>query len=166
MKIAVLCKDRARLEFIWAAAHAHVRLNCMIIEFEKPEPFDLICLLVFLILLPLSIYFFIKSQEIIAILLFIVSIWAFVIFLARIVFGSAYLEGHIVRLLIKNQGTMPIHEIQEYYKRYGSMDFVIDRLKNRSVIEIKNGIIELIEGNINKGFKNQIMMWGTRRVEL
>lgn len=138
----------------------------MKIELEKPEPFDLICLVVFLLLFALSIYFFIKSQIVLAILFFIVSIWAFVIFLARIVFRSAYLEGHIVRLLIKNQGTMYIHEIKEYYKRYGSMDFVLDRLKNRSVIEIKNGIIELIEENIKKGFKNKLMMWGTRRAKL
>ncbi len=68
----------------------------MKIELEKPEAFELICLVVFVVLLSLSIYFFSKSYILFAILLFSLSIWALVIFLGKIVIGSAYLEGHLV----------------------------------------------------------------------
>ena len=90
-------------------------------------------------------------------MLFSLSIWALVIYLGKIVIGSAYLEGHLVRLLIKNKGNMPMPEIQKYYERYGSMDLVLDRLRNRSVIKIRNGIIELIEENIKKGFVRECL---------
>jgi len=135
-------------------------------ELEKPEPFDLACLVVFILLFTLSIYLFFKSKFLLAIVSMIFSIWAFVIFFARIVIGSSYLEGHMVRLLIKSRGRMHINEIHDYYSRYGSLDLVINRLRNRGVIEEKDGYIELIEENIAKGYKNRLMLWGTRRVKL
>jgi hypothetical protein len=143
-----------------------IRLKQMKIDIEKPEPFDWICLVLFVLLLTLSIYFFSTSNSFLAILSFSLSIWALLTFLMRVVIGSAYLEGHIVRLLIKNGGNMPINVIQKYYRRYGSIDFVVDRLENRNAIEIVDGTIELKAENITTGYKNRLMMWGTRRVKL
>ncbi len=56
-------------------------------------------------------------------------------------------------------------ELLKYYEQYGSMQFVLDRLENREVIRIENDIIELIEDNIKIGFKNNLMMWGTRNLK-
>lgn len=123
-------------------------------------------MVVSVVLFSLSIYFFSQSNILIAILLLLLSIWALSIFLGKVVFASAYLEGHMVRLLIKYNGSMSIDEIHRYYARYGLTDFVLDRLKKRGVIEIKNDIVELVEENLKKGFNNQLMMWGTRRVKL
>jgi len=155
------------LPTLFAAAEAHViRLSNMKFELEKPEPFDLTCLVLFILFFALSIYLFFKSKTLLGIVLMIFSISAFVIFFGRIVLGSAYLEGHMVRLLIKNSGRMHIDEIHNYYAKYGSFDFVVNRLRNRGVIEDKDGYIELIEENIAKGYKNRLMIWGTRRIKL
>ena len=143
-----------------------IRPDNMKFEFEKPEPFYISCLVVFILFFTLSFYFVFKSKFILAIVLMFFSIWAFVIFFTRIVIGPAYLEGHMVRLLIKSRGRMHIDDIHKYYSRYGSLDFVINRLRNRGVIEDKDGYIELIEENIAKGYKNRLMLWGTRRVKL
>ncbi len=61
---------------------------------------------------------------------------------------------------------MHIDELHNYYAKYGSFDFVVNRLKNRSVIEEKDGNIELIEENIAKGYKNRLMMRKRGRVEI
>ncbi len=54
-------------------------------------------------------------------------------------------------------------DLKRYYAQYGSMDFVITRLKQRDVIVIEDGFIKLFEDEISKGFKNKLMMWGSRR---
>ena len=103
---------------------------------------------------------------VLAILLIALSLWAILIPVGKIIFVPAYLEGHMVRLLIKNDGAMQMQDIQEYYEQYGTIDFAIDQLENRGVIDMKDTIIKLVDENINKGFKNKLMMWGTRRVKL
>jgi len=108
------------------------------------ETFELICTVCFLILLSSSIYFFSNSNIVWAILLFALSLWALSIPLGKIFFVPAYLEGHIVRLLMRNSGTMEIQDIQKYYEQYDSMDFAFDQLKNRGVINIIDTIIELV----------------------
>jgi hypothetical protein len=133
---------------------------------EKPELFDLICFLIFAISLSISIYLFSGSKYLFAILLLIVSLWAFVIVVGRIVFGPAYLEGHIVRLLKKYGSEMKESDLKKYYAQYGSMDFVLTRLKQRNVIEIEDGFIKLFEDEISRGFKNKLMMWGSRRAKI
>ena len=133
---------------------------------EKLKPFDLVCLVSFLLLLILALYFFFSSKILLALLILALSFWALAAFLGSTILAPVYLEGHIVRLLIKNGGSIPLPEIQSYYSEYGTLDFVINRLKERSVIEEKYGNIKLLEDNIAKGFKNKLMLWGTRRVKL
>ena len=132
----------------------------------KLEIFDLLCIVVFFILLYVSIYFFSISNMVLAILLTALSLWAILIPVGKIIFAPAYLEGHMVRLLIKNGGAMQMQDIQKYYEQYGTIDFAFEQLENRGVIDMKDTIIKLVDENINEGFKNKLMMLGTRRVKL
>ena len=134
--------------------------------FEKPELFDLICFLIFAVSLSISIYLFSISKYLFATVLLLVSIWAFIIVVGRIVFGPAYLEGHIVMLLIKYGSKMKESDLQKYYAQYGSVDFVLSRLKQRNVIELEDGFIKLVEAEISRGFKDKLMMWGSRRAKI
>jgi len=80
--------------------------------------------------------------------------------------GTAYLEGHVVRLIRKNQGRMKKSELLTYYERYGSFDFILDTLKERNAIEGQGETILLIEENIKSGFRNRLMIWATRRTRI
>ena len=57
-------------------------------------------------------------------------------------------------------------DLQKYYAQYGSMDFVLTRLKQKNVIELEDGFIKLVEDKISRGFKNKLMMWGSRRAKI
>lgn len=138
----------------------------MKIEFEKPKTFDIICLVLFVLFFSFAIYFFFSSNYVLAVIVLLLSIWALSIAFGSVVLGTAYLEGHTVRLLTRNGGKMPIDEIQKYYANYGSMDLVVDQLEKRNVVVKKDYIIELKEENLAKGYKNRLMLWGTRRVKL
>jgi hypothetical protein len=138
----------------------------MKIEFEKPKTFDIICLVLFVLFFSFAIYFLFSSNYVLAVIVLLLSIWALSIAFGSVVLGTAYLEGHTVRLLTRNGGKMPIDEIQKYYANYGSMDLVVDKLEKRNVVVKKDYIIELKEENLAKGYKNRLMLWGTRRVKL
>ena len=134
--------------------------------FEKPELFDWICSFASLAFLSISIYLFSKSHYIFAILSIILAVWALTIVVARIIIGWAYVEGQIVRLLIKSGNKMKESDLNKYYEQYGSIDIAVARLKDRGVIKVEDGSIQLIEDEIGKGFKNNLMIWGTRRVKI
>jgi hypothetical protein len=82
------------------------------------------------------------------------------------VIGPAYIEGHIVGLLIKCGSRMKESDLQKCYAQYGSLDFVVSRLNARGVIRVENGIIELVGDEVSRGFKNKLMMWATRKVKM
>jgi hypothetical protein len=142
------------------------KTHYMKIKFQNPGPFELICLGIFILFVSISIYFFTISHVLIASVLLFLSFWALSIFLGKLLFASAYLEGHLVRLLIKNGGSMPKNDIRHYYANYSSMDYVIENLKERNAITIEDDIVNLLKENIATGYKNRLMMWGTRRVKL
>ncbi len=145
---------------------AVIRVKHMKNFMENPDLFDLICLLAVIFLLPLSISLVFKAQYLFSVLLLIISICAFMTLLGRIVIGPAYLEGHIVRFLIKHQGELAEVDLKKHYSQYGSMEFILNRLNQRDIIKIDKGLIELNKENINKGFRNNLMMWGTRKTKV
>jgi hypothetical protein len=57
-------------------------------------------------------------------------------------------------------------EILAYYEQYGSFYFVLDTLKERNAVEQEGETILLLEENIKCGFRNRLMMWGTRKVQI
>jgi hypothetical protein len=57
-------------------------------------------------------------------------------------------------------------DLQKCYAQYGSLDFVVSRLNARGVIRVENGIIELVEDEVSRGFKNKLTMWATRKVKM
>lgn len=133
---------------------------------DKLKALDIACLGLCALLLGLSFYFFKSSKMVIAVLTLLFSIWTLIIFLGSILWAPAFLEGHMVRLLIKHGCRMSREELRQQYPKDGSVVFVISRLEKRGVIENKDGHIELIQEALDRGFKNRLMLWGTRRVKL
>jgi hypothetical protein len=91
----------------------------------KIEAFDWVCIFAFLAFAGLTSYEYSNGRNAIGSLALFLSVWALVIIVGRFVTGTAYLEGHVVRLLRKNQGRMKKAELLTYYKRCGSFDFMV-----------------------------------------
>jgi hypothetical protein len=138
----------------------------MRIKLPKVEAFDRACIFAFLALVGLIYYAYSNEQNVIGSLALFLSVWILLIIVGRFVTGTAYLEGHVVRLISKNQGKMKKDEILTYYKRYGSFDFVLDTLKERNAVEEEGETIFLLEENIKSGFRNRLMLWATRRTKI
>lgn len=114
----------------------------------------------------LTCYAYSKGWKIIGSFALLLSVWALLILVGRFVTGTAYLEGHVVRLIRKNQGRMKKAEIFTYYERYGSLDFALDTLKERNAVEEQGETVLLLEENIKSGFRNRLMMWATRKAKI
>jgi hypothetical protein len=135
-------------------------------KIPKVEGFDWACMSAFLGFVGLTCYAYSNGRNLIGSLALLLSVWALVMFVGRFVTGTAYLEGHVVRLIRKNQGIMKKAEIVTYFERYGSFDFVLDTLKARNAVEEQGGTIILLEENIRSGFRNRLMIWATRRTRI
>ena len=135
-------------------------------KLPKIEAFDWACFFALLVFAILTSYAYMNGRNVIGSLALFLSVWALVIIVGRFVTGTAYLEGHVVRLIRKNQGKMKKAELLAYYERYGSFDFVLDTLKERNAVEEQGGTILLIEENIKSGFRNRLMIWATRRTRI
>lgn len=128
--------------------------------------FDWASIFALLAFIGLTSYAYSNGRSVIGTLALFLSILALFILFGRFVTGTAYLEGHVVRLIRKNQGRMKKAEILTYYERYGSFDFVLDVLKERNAIEEEGDSIILHEENIKDGFRNRLMMWATRKTAI
>ena len=135
-------------------------------KLPKIEAFDWACIFALLAFAVLTSYAYSNGRNVIGSLALFLSVWALVIIVGRFVTGTAYLEGHVVRLIRKNQGRMKKAELLTYYERYGSFDFVLDTLKDRNAVEEQGETILLIEENIKSGFRNRLMIWATRRTRV
>ena len=76
-----------------------------------------------------------------------------------------YLEGHMVRLLMANNGSLPVSYFRSHFKEYQNFDELVSRLTERNNIEIVNETVFLKKENISKGIKNRFMLWGTRNIK-
>jgi hypothetical protein len=114
----------------------------------------------------LACYTYWNGRHVMGSVALFLSVWALLIVIGTFVTKSAYLEGHVVRLIRKNQGRMKKAEILSYYERYGSLEFVLDILKERNAVEEQEESILLFEENIKSGFRNRLMMWATRRTKV
>ena len=80
--------------------------------------------------------------------------------------ASLYLEGRMVRFLMANNGISPLRNFKACFKEYHNFDDLIQRLIERDTIDVVNETVLLKGENIEKGFKNKFMMWGTRNVKI
>jgi len=94
-----------------------------------------------------------------------VIILLMLIALAGRIAAPFYLEGHMVRLLIANNGSLPVSYFRSRSKECRNFDNLVSRLTERNNIEIVNDTVLLKKENISKGIKNRFMMWGTRNIE-
>jgi hypothetical protein len=120
----------------------------------------------FLALGGLACYAYSNGRQVMGSVALFLSVWALLIVIGTFVTKTAYLEGHVVRLIRKNQGRMKKAEILSYYERYGPLEFVLDILKKRNAVEEQEESILLLEENIKSGFRNRLMMWATRRTKV
>lgn len=130
------------------------------------ETFDWASIMAFMMFVGLTCYAYSNVWNVIGSFALFLSVWTLLIIVGRFVTKTAYLEGHVVRLIRKNQGRMKKAEILAYYERYGSFDFVLDNLKERNAVGEQGEIIHLLEENIKRGFRNRLMMWGTRKARI
>lgn len=135
-------------------------------KLEKMRTFEWSCILAFMGFIVLTCYAYSNGRNFLGGFALFLSMWALLIIVGRFVTGTAYLEGHVVRLIRKNQGRMKKAEILAYYESYGSFDFVLETLKQRDAIKEEGETILLLEENIMNGFRNRLMMWGTRKVRI
>jgi hypothetical protein len=135
-------------------------------KFPKIEAFDWASICAFLTFVGLTCYAYSNGRNVIGSLALFLSVWALIIIVGRFVIGTAYLEGHVVKLIRNNQGKMKKAEIITYYERHGSFVFVFDTLKERNVLEEQGETILLLEESIKSGFRNRLMIWATRKTTI
>jgi hypothetical protein len=75
-------------------------------KFQKIETFDCVCIFAFLAFVSLICYLYSNGQNVLGGIALFLSVWALLIIIGRFVTGTAYLEGHVVRLIRKNHGRM------------------------------------------------------------
>lgn len=95
----------------------------------------------------------------------VIIIWALLILAGRLT-APFYLEGRMVRFLMANNGNVPLNDLKYRFREYHNFDDSIKRLTERNNIDIVNETVVLKMENIEIGFKNKFMMWGTRRVKI
>lgn len=72
----------------------------------------------------------------------------------------------MVRFLMANNGNVSLNDFKYRFKEYHNFNDLIKRLIERNNIDIVNETVILKRENIENGFKNKFMMWGTRKVKI
>ncbi|MDD2468394.1 MAG: hypothetical protein PHI97_30815 [Desulfobulbus sp.] len=135
-------------------------------KLSKVEAFDWASIFAFLVFVGLTCYAYSNGRNVIASFALFLSVWALLIIVGRFLTRTAYLEGHVLRLIRKKRGIMRKAEILTYYEGYGSFDYILDSLKERNAVEEQGETIHLLEENIKSGFRNRLMIWATRRTTI
>jgi hypothetical protein len=88
----------------------------------KDEIVGWVSIFAFLAFGGLACYAYPNGRQVMGSVALFLSVWALLIVIGTFGTKTAYLEGHVVRLIRKNHGRMKKTEILSYYERYGSLD--------------------------------------------